>query len=369
MAKNSDHSKKYEKPALKEFGSIRNLKKYEKPALKKFGSVKDLTLTHCKSGAADGGGAPNNKKMCVSAAPQVDEHRNLVGHRDAQAAYQREIQRAVRPGSVVMDLGTGTGLHALFACAAGAKKVYAIESNSIISIAKEVIAANGFSDRVEFIQKDSTKVQLPERVDVLISNLGFFYAMKSLPHAAREFLKEGGEMIPESTRLNLVPYTDQAFFDANIRFWDDQHYGFDFASVRKMASHHAHYLWLDPKKFMAEPTELPIIKYAKVADKPLHFEMETKIGRAGLVHALGGWYDFSSKTGPFLSARPPITSDLWTNFILPFATPIPARRNDRWRILLDLDMNSFSETSIWSWRVEVNGEERLKQSSFDSILI
>jgi predicted RNA methylase len=45
-------------------------------------------------------------------------------------AYQQTIFETVKNGYVVVvDLGTGTGIFAFFACQAGAKRVYAIEKD------------------------------------------------------------------------------------------------------------------------------------------------------------------------------------------------------------------------------------------------
>ena len=44
---------------------------------------------------------------------------------------------------VVVDVGTGTGILALFAAQAGAKTVYAIEASAIAENAKQLVKANG----------------------------------------------------------------------------------------------------------------------------------------------------------------------------------------------------------------------------------
>ena len=65
----------------------------------------------------------------------------------------------------------------LFACRAGAKRVYSIEEGGICLVAREVASANGFSDRIQFIKGHSRHVDLGERANVVIAdqigNFGF----------------------------------------------------------------------------------------------------------------------------------------------------------------------------------------------------
>ena len=78
-------------------------------------------------------------------------HRMLIADRVRSDAYQRAIRALVREGDVVLDIGTGSGLLAMFACQAGASRVYAVERTSIASVARELARANGFADRIEVI--------------------------------------------------------------------------------------------------------------------------------------------------------------------------------------------------------------------------
>src|SRR5471032_1272785 len=93
----------------------------------------------------------------------IDEHRQYVSDRARVDAFARAIASVVRPGDVVVDLGCGTGILGLLACRAGAARVYAIDSGSMLDVARRLARANGFADRIVHVPGHSTRVTLPER--------------------------------------------------------------------------------------------------------------------------------------------------------------------------------------------------------------
>src|SRR5215213_7026843 len=86
-------------------------------------------------------------------------------------AYAAALRRVIRPDSVVLDLGCGPGVFALLACELGARRVYAVEPDNVIELAREAAKVNGFADRIEFFQQMSTAITLPEQADVIVSDL------------------------------------------------------------------------------------------------------------------------------------------------------------------------------------------------------
>src|ERR1700750_1179367 len=86
-------------------------------------------------------------------------------------AYVAALRQAIKPGSVVVELGTGPGLFALGACQLGAARVFEIEPDHIIQVGRDAARDQGVADRIEFIQSFSTKVTLPEPADVIVSDL------------------------------------------------------------------------------------------------------------------------------------------------------------------------------------------------------
>lgn len=88
--------------------------------------------------------------------------------------FQEAINRVVKPGDIVLDSGTGSGVLALMAARAGAKKVYAIEYDPYIArLALKNVADNNLSDVVEIIVGDVRNANFPQGTvfDVVIMEM------------------------------------------------------------------------------------------------------------------------------------------------------------------------------------------------------
>lgn len=135
----------------------------------------------------------------------------LEDHKRTGAYYNAVMQnKAQFAGKVVLDVGTGSGILAIFAAKAGAKKVYAVEATNMAKSARKLVSANGFEDVVEVIQGTIESVNLPEQVDVIISEwMGYFLLRESMLDsvlvARDKFLKPGGAMYPSHAALYLAP--------------------------------------------------------------------------------------------------------------------------------------------------------------------
>ena len=80
------------------------------------------------------------------------EQERMLADRPRMEFYRTTIQRHIRPGDRVIDLGTGTGILAALASRRGAAIVYAIDHSSILKTARTLAQANRI-ERVDFISE------------------------------------------------------------------------------------------------------------------------------------------------------------------------------------------------------------------------
>ncbi|WP_432833803.1 50S ribosomal protein L11 methyltransferase [Dactylosporangium sp. CA-092794] len=139
------------------------------------------------------------------------------------------IEQTVKPGDVVVDAGSGTGLLGLFAAKAGAARVYCVELNpEFVEVIQENAVRNGLSDRIIVVPADAVTYVPPEPIDVIISEVisaGFFYEpqLQILGNLSR-FLREGGRVVPASMNndVGLIAAQDEIYglrmnFDARFQ--------------------------------------------------------------------------------------------------------------------------------------------------------
>lgn len=125
-------------------------------------------------------------------------------------AYHSAIMnnRKMFEGKVVLDVGAGSGVLSIWAAQAGAAKVYGIEFTDIAKHARVLVEANGVSDIVEIIQSSAEDIQLPCKVDIIISEwMGYILLRESMLdsviRARNKWLKPDGAMFPSHATMFL----------------------------------------------------------------------------------------------------------------------------------------------------------------------
>jgi Ribosomal protein L11 methyltransferase (PrmA) len=194
---------------------------------------------------ADRGIAPRQLSGFSAAA----DHISMLDDRTRTGAFLRAIHALVKPGDVVIDLGSGTGVLAVAAARAGAARVYAIEAGAMAECAATLFAHSGAGDRITLVRRWSTTVTVDERADVLITEtLGHDPwgegILSLVSDARRRLLAPAARIIPSHIRWLALPVSIPAERQEALRFshaaanrWSEW-YGIDFRPL--VATGHAH---------------------------------------------------------------------------------------------------------------------------------
>jgi type II protein arginine methyltransferase len=207
------------------------------------GGQKERALALCRSALSL---APDDAQLTAQAkrlvAASVPEwHFSIVQDETRNAAYDAALRRAVKPESRVLEIGTGTGLLAMMAARAGAAEVITCEMTpAIAEKAAEIVALNGYADRIRVVAKHSDKLDVEAdmggRADILVSeivsnNLLGEFVLAAHERAFRDLLKPVAHAIPArgAVRVALAHDRREDQIDlANVS-------GFDLSSFKTLA--------------------------------------------------------------------------------------------------------------------------------------
>lgn len=303
--------------------------------------------------------------MKLSNASVVDLlrfHHSLLADTARTGAYERAILATVRPGDVVVDLGCGSGILSFFACRAGAKRVYAIDEGPVIELARGLARDNGFEERIVFLNTHSSKADIGEPADVLVSetmgNNGFDEQITdAVAHARRAWLREGGAIVPRSVSLHAAPAELSAIHDTNA-MWLARPYGFDFASVARHAVNAFFPLDVGPEHLLAAGDELACVLLGDPV-ATIRGASEFTIERDATLHGIAVWFHAELTPEIGITNEPPNPCRSWKQSFFPIAEPLRVCGGESVRI----NIQTFGGVE-WRWRVEHRGVAYAQQSTF-----
>lgn len=143
----------------------------------------------------------------------------LLGQKTRLAKFDKAIRQIVKPIDHVVDIGTGSGVLAIMAAKAGARKVTGIDINQeSIEYAKQAAVLNGVEDKIEFVEKHVLDFIPDERADVVICEMlsSILLIEQQVPasyHAVENILKPDGVIIPQNATIFIVPVKSPVMVD------------------------------------------------------------------------------------------------------------------------------------------------------------
>ncbi len=135
---------------------------------------------------------------------------SLLSHRTRLRKFEKAIRQVVTPDSYVVDIGTGTGVLAMFAAKAGARRVTAIDINEMSTDYAQQAARLNDIDSIEFVTSHFSEFVPDEPADIVICEMlsSMMLVEQQVPacdHAVRNILGPSGTLLPRSADVFVVP--------------------------------------------------------------------------------------------------------------------------------------------------------------------
>ena len=200
-----------------------------------------------------------------------ERHAHMVDDPRRTKPLLAAIAALVRGGDAVLDIGTGTGVLAIAAAKAGARRVWAIDADAeALAAARAAAKTARVLPKIEFVEGLSFDLKLRERADlILCETVGSFAfdenILATLSDAKRRLLTSGGRIIPGRLELwgapiGRLPKVEEPAEIARVKKGD----------------------------LLAEPVRIATADFAKFIPREVRAKPQFKCA-AGTVHAIAVW--------------------------------------------------------------------------------
>ena len=287
----------------------------------------------------------------------LDFHRELLADSERTLAFREAIRAVVKPGDVVVDLGSGSGILAFFAIQAGAARVYAIEKQHTIDAAALLARHNGYADRMTFLHEHSLEATLPERANVLVTEtLGIFgldeHLLGCVLDARARFLVPGAAIVPARVALSAVPVELPYDHQRHVSWWSEPRHSLDLSPLRVFASNSQYGAHINEDAWLAAPAAMIDVDLQAVDGVDVIGRTSFTVARDGVCHGFGGWFEASLVADDSIRVTNRIPHKThWMQAFLPLETPRDIARGDA----IELELQS-RDGRAWRWRGTIDGD-------------
>lgn len=295
----------------------------------------------------------------------------MISDERRTAPFVEALRQSVVPGSVVLDIGTGTGIFSFLACQLGAKRVYAIEADAHALEVARLCARNiPGSERITWLHGLSTTLELPERVDVAVGDLHgtlpfFKNNIESMADARKRHLKPEGRLIPHRDTLLAAPAHAPSEYRHVEAPWRQNAYGIDLSQAIPMVVNQWWRAEREPIAIhaqLAAPEVWGVVEYGVSQRPEMDRTLQWPMDRDGLVHGLHVWFDGDLGGGIGYSNAPTLPELVYGRGFFPLERPLQVEAGD----LLEtrLTAKPIKGDHVYRWDTRLIGKDGVVRASF-----
>jgi protein arginine N-methyltransferase 1 len=284
----------------------------------------------------------------------MEEYARMLADPVRGAAYLSALRRSVKPDMVVADIGAGPGVLGIYAATLGERRVFLVEPDASVNAAYALAAENGVAERIEVIRGLSTEIELPERADVIVSDLRGVtpfhgHHLEAAADMRRRLLAEGGICIPRRDVVHTALVEDDALYARTVGAWSGVPYTLAHESLGALAANGWYRARASGEQLLSDPSPFVTLDY-DCPTPPLHARWETRALRDGTAHGLLLWFDTALVPGIELTNSPSAPPALYGQAFFPFSPAFALRRGDR--LALELRAVLAGDDYAWSWMAD-----------------
>ncbi|MBI4978027.1 MAG: methyltransferase domain-containing protein [Spirochaetes bacterium] len=295
----------------------------------------------------------------------IELHRKLLGDAVRNRAFHDALQKTVRPGVTLLDVGAGTGFLSFIASRMGAK-CHLVEQENIITLARSIGDLNGIKN-CTYRHEHSTKASYKGKVDIIVSetlgNYAFEENIIESIESVRHMLKPGGVIMPSSLRQFIAPVITPRLYDG-INIWDTIGYDLDMSPAKAMSLNNMYVKTVLPDDIGGESNarQWDAVDFYKKSKSVRNGNIRWSL-KSGTVYGFALWWESTLAEGVTLSTSPFAPLTHWEQIYLPLVTPVTLKRPSVIEATL-LSDSRFSVGIDLSWTLRVfEGEKQTAEQA------
>jgi Ribosomal protein L11 methyltransferase (PrmA) len=277
-------------------------------------------------------------------------HFEMLNDELRNSAFEKALANAITDETIVLDIGSGTGLLAMMAARAGAKKTITCEMVApLAELARETIKRNGLADRIVTLDKKSTalvvgnqmtckaNLLVTETVDCGLLGEGI---VRSIAHAKANLLTEDARIVPCAAKVYAMVVESPHLHSLNTV---GMAAGFDVSLINRYAT--AQYFPIRLAAFDYTPLtdrfEVFHFDFANGTIIPTRKTISVRAQRDGTSQCVIFWFDMQLDQKISISNEPGSTTH-WEQALQCLEQEVPVRAGEMLTVEAEHDCNVIS---------------------------